>query len=232
MRKHPFTAIEMILVIAIASILLTIALPAFTRMAAGRQLTRAVSDIAAKISLARAKAVSMRSYVALIFPHIKGGEFEGISASDLSQDHALVNCSYRLAQVYKDSSGNFHFVKWLPDEDWEIFGEGVFIKDDADFAVESGTQTLPVVNSVSYDSLYSGETANADRAVIFSPTGKIVLDGTGNSKIQIRVVEGALLPPDFNTIQAKAETDGKKTYAVLSVSALSGRTEVSYVEEE
>ena len=230
MRKHPFTAIEMILVIAIASILLTIALPAFTRMAAGKQLTRAVSDIAAKISLARAKAVSMRSYVALIFPHIKSEKFEGIAASDLSQDHALVNCSYRLAQVYKDTSGNIHFVKWLPDEDWEIFGEGVYIIADSDFAAESGS--LPVVNSVSYDSLYSGGTANADRAVVFSPTGKIVLNGAGNSKVNIRLAEGVLLPPDFNTIQPKKETDGKKTYAVLSVSPLSGRTEVSYVEEE
>ena len=232
MRKSPFTAIEMILVIAIASVLLTIALPAFTRMAAGRQLTRAVSDIAAKISLARAKAVSTRSYVALIFPQIKDGKFEGVSGSDLSQDHALVNCSYRLAQVYKDASGNFHFAKWMPDEDWEIFGEGVYIGGAAaDFKVASGSQTLPEVQSVSYDSLYSGKSADADRAVIFSPTGKIVLNGTGNSKIQIRVAEGVLLPPNFDDIQPKKETDGKTTYAVLSVSALSGRAEVSYEEE-
>lgn len=232
MRKHSFTAIEMILVIAIAAVLLGIALPAFTRMAAGKQLTRAVSDIAAKISLTRAKAVSSRSYVALIFPRVIDKKFEDISGAAPADAKALVNCSYRLAQVYKDGSGNFQFAKWIPDEDWEIFGEGVYIPGTAaDFKVATGTQTLPEVKNVNFDSLYSSKSADVSRALIFSPTGKIVLDGTGNGKIQIRVAEGVLLPPDFDEIQVKKEPDGNTTYAVLSVSALSGRAEVSYTNE-
>ena len=57
-KRLPFTALELVLVITIAAILLSISIPAFYSISQGRRLTGAMTAIAANVSLARARAVS------------------------------------------------------------------------------------------------------------------------------------------------------------------------------
>ncbi len=219
-RKFSFTAIEMILVCAIGALLLAVSLPALVNMAAGKQVTRAVTQISAKLSLARATAVSGRTHVAMVFPQIT-------ELKDKTGTQALYNCSYRLAVVRKDGSV-YKFVKWVPGEDWEIFAEGAAIlADDDDFVNETE------VADVDLDSLKADAVSNIARAIIFSPTGKIVMPSGANAtdKIQLRVAEAVLMPPDFDSFQPKKDSSGQVNYAVLTINPLSARSEISYVNE-
>ncbi len=219
-RKFSFTAIEMILVCAIGALLLAVSLPALVNMAAGKQVTRAVTQISAKLSLARATAVSGRTHVAMVFPQIT-------ELKDKTGTLALYNCSYRLAVVRKDGSV-YKFVKWVPGEDWEIFAEGAAIlADDDDFVNETE------VADVDLDSLKADAVSNIARAIIFSPTGKIVMPSGANAtdKIQLRVAEAVLMPPDFDSFQPKKDSSGQVNYAVLTINPLSARSEISYVNE-
>ncbi len=226
-RKFSFTAIEMILVCAIGALLLAVSLPALVNMAAGKQVTRAVTQISAKLSLARATAVSGRTHVAMVFPQITELKDKTATPEDETGPQALYNCSYRLAVVRKDGSV-YKFVKWVPGEDWEIFAEGAAIlADDDDFVNETE------VADVDLDSLKADAVSNIARAIIFSPTGKIVMPSGANAtdKIQLRVAEAVLMPPDFDSFQPKKDSSGQVNYAVLTINPLSARSEISYVNE-
>ena len=243
-RIHPFTVFELLAVFAIMALILSISIPAFIHMSDGQRVTRAASHVAAKLTLARAQAVSGHIHTALIFPKVKNSKLEGGSHSIST---ALYNTSCRLAQVWKNSSGDYEFVRWLPDEIWELFGEGAAIPEpgsgsDANFGVlnktkaeaaepeyETDADLLPVKN-VDFTDL-DASTSDVARAVIFNPSGRIVMpSGRETGKVAIRFAE-AVLQPDEYTFTLKKDTDGQVTYAVLIVNPLSGRAEVRYTSE-
>ena len=211
-KRLPFTALELVLVCAVAAILLSISLPAFYNISAGRRITGAMSTIAANISLARARAVSDHIYTALVF---------------YSGD------SIRLAEVRKKTGASgfeFIFTRWLDGSSWEGIGDGVVIPDgDTNFHEgASGTSSPYSVSNVDFSDL-GGSSATAARVIVFSPRGQIFMKGSAVDPITIRAAEGSKIPGTNNFTLKKTGT--QTTYAVLTVNPLSGRTSVSYVSE-
>lgn len=216
-KRHTFTALELVLVITISAILLSISLPAFYNISQGRRTTAALTDIAANISLARARAVSENIHTALIFN--ADGDF------------------MRLATVHKYNTTNFNFERWLDDSSWERIGEGVYIppdtgSPDANFYEKTGASSKadPLeVKSTDFSEIGGGAAVNTKRAIIINPRGQILTTGSPITPIVIRVAEGVKVPGS-STIHLKT-TEDKVTYARLTVNPLSCRTEVDYVSE-
>lgn len=229
-KRLPFTALELVLVCAVAAILLSISLPAFYNISAGRRITGAMSTIAANVSLARARAVSDNIYTALIFPATK--KDNGTAASlGLPEDSKICNTSLRLAEVRKkkisDTSFEFVFVKWLEGSSWESVGDGVVIPNGADNFKEDGQSGAPYeVKKVDFSDVEGDNDKPVEHAIIFSPRGQIMTQATVKPII-IRAAEGSKIPgtSDFTL---KKNSDGTVTYAKLTVNPLSGRTAVSY----
>ena len=222
-KRLPFTALELVLVCAVAAILLSISLPAFYNISSGRRLTGSMSVIAANISLARARAVSDRTYTALIFP----AEADSLG---LDSDSKICNNAVRVAEVRKKTSGatiSFVFVKWLDGSTWESVGDGVVLPPGNDNFKEKDQSGAPYeVESVDFSDVKSGVTGkNVARAIIFSPRGQIMTQATVKP-ILIRAAEGAKVPGTSDFTLKK--TDGTTVYAKLTVNPLSGRTAVSY----
>ena len=226
-KRLPFTALELVLVCAVAAILLSISLPAFYNISSGRRLTGSMSIIAANISLARARAVSDRTYTALIFP---------ASTDDLGldSDSKICNNAVRVAEVRKKTSGSgisFVFVKWLDGSTWESVGDGVVLPpgDSDNFKEEDQSGAPYGVSDVDFTDLKSGVTKDVARAIVFSPRGQIITQATVKP-ILIRAAEGTKIPGS-DTFTLKKTTGTKTMYAVLTVNPLSGRTSVSYEED-
>ena len=228
-KRLPFTALELVLVCAVAAILLSISLPAFYNISSGRRITGAMSTIAANISLARARAVSDHIYTALIFPSTADSDLK----DELPSDTKILNTALRLAEVRKTSSG-FAFVKWLDGSPWEGIGDGVVIPNGTDNFHEdnSGSKVAPYqVDSADFSELATDGNAKKDvaRAIIFSPRGQILTKNSPVDPIIIRAAEGTKIPGSDTFTLKKTGTE--TTYAVLTVNPLSGRTAVSYVSE-
>ena len=211
-KRLSFTAVELVLVITIAAILLSISLPAFYNLSSGRRVTAALTAISANISLARAQAVSGNTYTALIFS--PSGD------------------SMRIAVIHKQQSNGvaaFTFNNWLDDSTWEAIEEGVVILSGSDNFHE-GTSTTPYpVGSVDFSEVGGDSAASAARAIIFNKRGQIVTVGAPTDTFVIRVAEGTK-PPGATEYTPK-KTDNKVSYGRLTVNPLSCRTVVDYVNE-
>ena len=229
-KRLSFTALELVLVCAVAAILLSISLPAFYNISAGRRVTGAMSTIAANISLARARAVSDNIYTALIFPSTADSLGSGCNSK-------LANTSLRLAEVRKKTSGSsvsFIFVRWLDGSSWEGIGDGVVIPPDGSAKnFREGDSSSPTysVSNVDFSDQGGSSSVSVSRTIIFSPRGQI-LTASATTVMVIRAAEGAKVPgSDTFTLKKTGEKDGSDDtamYAVLTVNPLSGRTEVSY----
>lgn len=136
MNKQKFTIIELLLVLSIAALMLTTALPAFTRMLKGSASTIAMRELFARLNAAKSKAIALEPKtiveikagvevvyergVAIVFP----------SYSDNSSNSAFEKRfnfqSYRVCSVKIDKTVNsIEFDKWLGD--WKFLPEGVVI---------------------------------------------------------------------------------------------------------
>lgn len=120
MKRTSYTIIELLLVIAIAGILLSVAIPSFSRLLKGSGPTRAARELIGKINAARAYAVSNKTDVAIIFPQ------DEVSALT----NRLGYKSYRVCEVYIDSSSNVSFKRWITGENWNDLPSGVLIGKD------------------------------------------------------------------------------------------------------
>jgi len=66
--RRGFTLLEMMVVVLIITILLSVTGPAFQRLTRGNAVDASSRMIAAQLRLARAEAISRRTYVAVILP--------------------------------------------------------------------------------------------------------------------------------------------------------------------
>ena len=222
-KRQSFTALELVLVITIAAILLSISIPAFYNISAGRRLTGAMTAIAANISLARATAVSSNSYVALIFN--PDGD-----ATRLAEVHRKTKSSGT-----GDESVDYSFERWLDDSAWEKIEEGVIIPADNGtvknfYELNGSSKGDPVeITRVNRSEAGGGTSDTVTRAIIFTPRGQILTMNAATNPIVIRVAEGTK-PPGAASYTPK-KTDGKVTYGRLTVNPLTCRAEVDYVTE-
>lgn len=113
MRKYRFTILELLLVISIAGVMLSVAVPAFSRMLKGSASGIAVRELMGKLNAARAYAVANKTYVAVVFP----SSYDGYTEFNKRHTHR----SYRACEVSSEGS----FISWIPKENWNFFPAGI-----------------------------------------------------------------------------------------------------------
>ncbi|MBQ7401999.1 MAG: prepilin-type N-terminal cleavage/methylation domain-containing protein [Lentisphaeria bacterium] len=141
-RYNSFSLLELLTVVVIASILLTIAVPAFSRIMRGSASTQAGRELMGRIRAARAYAVAQQTPVAIVFYRT-----EVPSGKTLSYNYA---CSaYRICTVKymepSNSSGNLGrwvFQDWV--SEWYFLPAGISVGLPATM-----TNTLPAASNAS-----------------------------------------------------------------------------------
>lgn len=116
MKKSLFTIIELLLVISIAGVMLSVAVPAFSRMIKGSASDIATRELMGKINAARSYAITNETYVALVFP--------GVSSDSSDFQKRFGYRAYRVCEVTPKEAG-YRFLRWIPGENWQYFPNGI-----------------------------------------------------------------------------------------------------------
>jgi prepilin-type N-terminal cleavage/methylation domain-containing protein len=116
-----FSLVELLAVIVIGSILMSIAVPSFSRMIRGNASTQAGRELMGRIQAARAHTVANQTPVALVF---YGRELPDGYSGNLPQDY--IYSSYRFCEVKYDSGiSRWVFQKWVGE--WYFLPKGICI---------------------------------------------------------------------------------------------------------
>ena len=169
-----YTLVEIMTVIVIAAILFGIGIPAFTTMIQGSNMTIAIRQLSAKISAARAYAVTNRCKVAVLLPEVV--ENSGGTKKD--------DCCYSAYRVCVVDSANT-FQEWIEDENWKTLPNGIY------------RESLSNTKSVTADATDIGGKDTGYPALIFDSKGQIVNDSSSNPEILLRhgrYVSGQKIP--------------------------------------
>ncbi|MBE6375565.1 MAG: type II secretion system protein [Lentisphaerae bacterium] len=145
-KKHSFTLIELLAVIAITALLIGIFTPAFSRMMLGNKVEQMASNFKTGMEVAQAKAVASRKHVAMVMP----STFKDIDPKLKS----FVGGGYRFAFVKKDGD-KWKFAGWVPGSAWSNMSDGamlVGIVSRKDWYVEEGKRSSGLLNLNGNDS--------------------------------------------------------------------------------
>ena len=148
-KKHFYTLIEIMTVIVIAAILFGIGIPAFTTMIQGSNMTIAIRQLSAKISAARAYAVTNRCKVAVL-----------LMTTGIKEDYR--DSAYRVCVVADDNS----FQEWIEDENWKTLPKGVLRKS---IGTVSNVTSIPAADTAAI----GGSSLTSASALVFKSNGQM-----------------------------------------------------------
>ena len=176
--KQQFTLIELLLVMGLMGLMVTLALPAFSRMTGNNKVDVMTSNIKTALEQGQSTAVSRNCCVAVVFP---------LSSSDNdAKDYNFGG--YRLAEVSTTDGDNYTFVRWIS-ETYQNMPDGAFIVADSKKPKPGKNETIKYKDK---DNLLSkdideakaenfsqmrsvaGSQLTGCKAVIFKPTGECV----------------------------------------------------------
>ena len=103
--QNRFTLIELLVVMGLMVLMVSLALPAFSRMAGNNKLDIMASNISTALAQGQSTAVGRNCYVAVVFPN-------------KNCDKAIIEYAfggYRLAELKSEDGENFTFVRWIND---------------------------------------------------------------------------------------------------------------------
>ncbi len=177
LKKSRFTLIEMLAVVAIASILIALITPSVQKMMFGNKVDQCTSNLKLALEQAQSKAVASRKYVALVLP--TDPTASGITVN-MKQ---YCKSGYRMAYVKKDGE-TYKFANWIPGSDWKNPNDGAIlanIVDDKTKVTETSvTGKLANLSDIDLngasepDFTALGSNSEKSSAIIFSPYGGIV----------------------------------------------------------
>ena len=174
--KLPFTLIEIIVVMAIMTVLMTVAMPAFSSMMRGAGIDGAARNICQTLKLAKTYAINNREYTAVLLPY-----------KNLNDTYH--NKSYRVCIVEKNGDA-YSFKRWIKGEKWSFLPTGTAIFDIATSPVTSENNKFRAAEGISRvdcDDIGVGDSETLT-GVVFRPNGKPAV--TGSDNIYIGIGEG------------------------------------------
>ena len=228
--KSRFTLVEMLAVVAIASILIALITPSVQKMLFGNKIDQCTSNLKLALEQAQSKAVASRKYVALILP------------TDHSNADAKMKTycksGYRMAFVKKDGE-TYKFANWIPGSEWKNPNNGAMLANitadspgDTASTREAWAETVkgnmtpakvkgkPVklsdidlggVSDPDFEAL--GSESSKSCAIIFSPYGGIV---NNDQPLYFTVTECKYNGSDY-------ELENTDNFLVLKLNAITGR---------
>ena len=131
-RRKSFTLVEVLVVVAIATLLFGLVLPAFEKLVTGNSTVNTTNRFKQVAEQARSRALSTRKYVAVVI------DSEGIRPN--SGGYQAIRCCY--VQL---NGSDFEFTQWVPDLQWSVFDRGALYLgcgDDSDFEPAKGGTEL------------------------------------------------------------------------------------------
>ena len=190
-QSHRFTLVEMMVVVVIITIVVGISIPAFQKMGSGSSVRAGTRVLAAQIRLTRQFAISQRRTVALLVP--------GNEISALADELCYVAMKPAIVTRDPDDSRKFKFFEWVDGTRWLYIPRGAVIAElDEDVGIADGGtyeatphETASVLTTVTVvldklkelDEDLSGTTDVDVRAIVFSPTGRVLGLSSANATV-------------------------------------------------
>lgn len=214
--KTRFTLIELLLVMGLMGLMVTIALPAFSRMTGNNKLDVMASNIKIALEQGQSTAVSRNCYVAVVFPNAV--------SDDEAYSYAYSYGGYRLAEVTTTDGANFVFKRWISDS--------YLNKPDGAYLVEARATVLKAGKD-SAAANFNGAELNGNvkgflpadgideelkSSVIFKPTGESV-----NNEMYLVIASGSVAGTTL-------KTEKPEDFRQLKLNPFTGRVE--YVSDE
>lgn len=238
--KCHFTLIEMLAVVAIASILIALITPAVQGLMFGSRVDQYASNFKLGLEQAQSKAIASRRYVALVLPY-------NHSNNENNTKHLNQYCKggYRMAYVTRNGE-NYNFDRWVDNHDWKNPNAGALCVDitttgpsdkDSDGDIDaddkekwasdmksrveslaladkfSSLSNIGNINNAGIAGVVDGSSEGSCMAVIFSPYGGIV---------------NSVKPLYFSFTEAKIDgsryvLDNEDNFLVLKLNAITGQ---------
>lgn len=209
--KTRFTLIELLLVMGLMGLMVTIALPAFSRMTGNNKLDVMASNIKIALEQGQSTAVSRNCYVAVVFPNT--------TCSGDAKEYAFGG--YRLAEVTTEDGKPFKFERWIS-ESYMNKPSDAYLAAVKVSKLTVGTDKAP--EAFVNDQLSKGGRCLRDcgiegeSSVIFKPTGESV-----NCEMYFVIAAGTV---SGNTLSVERLEDFRQ----LKLNPFTGRVE--YVSDE
>ena len=163
--RHRFTLIELLTVIGIASVVMALALPAFTRMISGNKVDEMAGRLKLGLEQAQSIAATENRYVALLLPN---GNNTAVTDSEARRNRLG---GFRPAFVKRDNT-TYTFDRWVDGYDWKNAPE-----QNVDAAV-----LARVLNTISDLPQISAEVSTRAEAAVPGESDKIGIAGcAGNT---------------------------------------------------
>ena len=184
-RHNKFTLVELLVVICIASLLMGVVLPAFSRMVTGSAVDRLASNLKLRLEQARSHAASSRRHVALVLPHGTASTW-----TDAKEQAARLGGSRMCYVNWNSDDHTAAFQSWVPAEDWSQPERGAYLlrvtRNASDIAAAGSAQNIGTSSSSIEMLIYSGSGDASDNKPLKDITGTLSPGSTsfhGNSAV-------------------------------------------------
>ena len=205
-----FTLIELMMVMGLMVLMVSLAMPAFSKMAGNNKLDVMASNIKIALEQGQSTAVSRNCHVAVVFPN-----------TNCSGDAvAYAFGGYRLAEVSTTDGASFTFVRWISDS-YMNKPDGAYLAAAQTSVLKVGDQNAPEAFdgaqlSSAVTGIEDGITGNV--SVIFKPTGESI-----NNEMYLVIASGSVSNKTLTTVE-------RSDYRQLKLNPFTGR--VDYVSDD
>lgn len=173
--SHAFTIVELILVVSIIVLMMAISVPTLAPLLRGNAVSSGSSQLANTLNLARAKAITSRSHVRVIFSEIM------LSPPDATNSYVLAKNSYSVLILTNQPSTTP--ANWVYIQRWQSLPKGAHFP--------ALLAALPTLNNNPFPTNYiSGGTSYSLPGIEFKSTGGLA---NPSSTVSMDLIEGTVI---------------------------------------